>query len=192
MNGALLTALVAAPLLAQPDADARLSKLETPAVFSITENHFRAENPTANSYLLIFSDDFGAARTEVTLPAGGQLNFEVPPGALRNLSLEVLVPTEFGWLQSGQASLDLAHMQPAESALFQAYSNHLDAWAGSAGTARFIDRSGALAGSASYPLGRPQAPTVQSSATHVPSVTPIENPHNPRPPLLDDDPLGAI
>lgn len=192
MNLALLSALVTAPLLAQPDADLRLSKLETPAVFTVTGNHFQAENPTAHSYLLVFSDDFGTARSQVMLPAGGLLSFDIPAGALRDLSLEVLAPTEFGWRKSGQAGLDLARMQPAESAILQVYSDHLDAWASTAGTARFLNRSAPLAAGASQPLGAPQAPTVQSSSTHVPSVTPIENPQDSRPPILDDDPLSAI
>ncbi|MBL8861690.1 MAG: hypothetical protein JNK02_06720 [Planctomycetes bacterium] len=158
---------------------------------SVTGTRFYARNYSGTSYVLLFKS--GSTVIWRTLSSGHDLVWEYPTQLLSGVELEVATWADGAWRRTGSILLENVAARGTEALWVQSDSKRTS-WA-ELGSALFVEDTGA----SFFPATLPSDSSLGSSAeeafaapTHVPVITPSENPVGDVPPRIEERPLPPV
>lgn len=192
----LITALTVALHLAQlphpVPVPAELENATIEVVLHATQNHFAAENLSADLHLLVFGSEELGIFAVLRLDPGQRIVHAFPRGSIDDVLVEVVSVGHTGWRNTGALPLPDVRGSAQGTLWIQEARDRSVAWArGLRGVEHLAAQSELLAAEtlAAHPGLRDHSSQL---ATHVPVPLPTQDKQGSRPPVLDKKPLPPV
>ena len=189
---ALIVVLNLAQLPHPVPVPAELENATIEVVLHATQNHFSAENLSADLHLLVFGSQALGTFAVLRLNPGQRIVHAFPRGSIDDVLVEVVAVGHDTWRNTGALPMPDVRSSVQGTLWIQAARDRSVAWGRAPGGIEHLAPQAELLAAETLAAHPGLHDHSSSLATHVPVPLPTQDKKGSRPPVLDKKPLPPV